>query len=342
MALDPIISRGYQGQIGNALQDARREQRTNTLLDLRAQEMQNELDDDAEWDQAYAARDINTLRRIDPTVAAVVEEQWRAEKMSGLGDVSIWRKPVQEPQVAMRPQVINDGGYSYMFDPSKGVVPSSVQAPQREPMREPPQPQLKDITLPDGTVQPMWLRPGESTGTPVGAPTKPSGKNATPLRKEFNNLPEVKSFGIVLPNLLAARNAPDSAAGDLMIVYNTAKLLDDQSAVKEGETQMVLGAANPVSKIIGAGRFNFEGKGRLTPEVRKQLLTMLNTKAVEVRSQYDRVRGQYAGYAQAEGISPNDVVGTHPANAAKQPNRQTPVSEPVKHASGATYVIESE
>jgi tetratricopeptide (TPR) repeat protein len=81
----------------NALQDARREQRTNTLLDLRAQGMQNELDDDAEWDQAYAARDINTLRRIDPTVAGVIEEQWRAEKMAGLEEI-----PVRQP-IDMKP-----------------------------------------------------------------------------------------------------------------------------------------------------------------------------------------------------------------------------------------------
>ncbi len=76
----------------NALQDARRNQRTNTLLDLRAQQVQGEIDDDAEWDQAFAARDINTLRRIDPTVAGVIEEQWRAEKMAGLEEIPVRQK----------------------------------------------------------------------------------------------------------------------------------------------------------------------------------------------------------------------------------------------------------
>jgi hypothetical protein len=76
----------------NALQDARREQRTNTLLDLRAQGMQNELDDDAEWDQAYANRDINTMMRIDPRAAQPIAEMWQAEKMSGLEDIPLRQK----------------------------------------------------------------------------------------------------------------------------------------------------------------------------------------------------------------------------------------------------------
>jgi hypothetical protein len=106
MALDPIISRGYQGQIGNALQDARREQRTNTLLDLRAQGMQNELDDDAEWDQAYANRDINTMMRIDPRAAQPIAEMWQAEKMSGLEDIPLRQKidvvPLQRQEMDER------------------------------------------------------------------------------------------------------------------------------------------------------------------------------------------------------------------------------------------------
>jgi hypothetical protein len=95
MALDPIISRGYQGQIGNALQDARRSQKANTLLDLRAQQMQGELDDDAEWDQAYAAKDVDTMMRIAPQETQLLLQHWESQKMAGLGDVSVTAQKIE-------------------------------------------------------------------------------------------------------------------------------------------------------------------------------------------------------------------------------------------------------
>lgn len=50
-----------------------------------------------------------------------------------------------------------------------------VQPEVRQP-REPVQPTLRQVRLPDGRVQDMWIAPGQSTGTPVGAPYTPRGE----------------------------------------------------------------------------------------------------------------------------------------------------------------------
>lgn len=50
-----------------------------------------------------------------------------------------------------------------------------VQPEVRQP-REPAQPTLRQVRLPNGMVQDMWIAPGQSTGTPVGAPYAPKGE----------------------------------------------------------------------------------------------------------------------------------------------------------------------
>lgn len=50
-----------------------------------------------------------------------------------------------------------------------------VQPEVRQP-REPMQPTLRQVRLPNGMVQDQWLVPGQATGTPVGAPYMPKGE----------------------------------------------------------------------------------------------------------------------------------------------------------------------
>lgn len=73
----------------NTLQDARREQKANTLLDLRAQAMQQGMDEEAQFDAAIQARDFDTAARIDPHATALYQEHLRQQAMTGLGDVAV-------------------------------------------------------------------------------------------------------------------------------------------------------------------------------------------------------------------------------------------------------------
>ncbi len=283
----------------NALQDARRNQRTNTLLDLRAQQVQGEIDDDAEWDQALASRDVETMMRIAPRETQMIMEHWQGQKMSGLEEVPISRQKIdmaplqrQENWAAEQAQQQRNADRNYRLN----VAQESRMAAQANAPEQAPKPKAADIVR---------------------------------LRKEFRGLTPVKDYETVLPLLVSARNAPDTGYGDLQLIYTAGKVLDPGSVVREGELALTVAAGSPLQRVIGKTRFTTENGGRLTPETRKQLLDMLNERALALRQGYDREYKQYAEYGQASGMVPRDVVGRHAANAY-QPT--APKSAPRKEA----------
>ncbi len=162
---------------------------------------------------------------------------------------------------------------------------------------------------------PRYVTAEEARGLPPAedAPAAPTPKSAMQLRKEFESLPEVKDFKVILPQLVSARKAPDTGAGDLQMVYTVAKLLDPQSVVRESETAMVLDSTHPMARIFGTANFMLGGNGRLTPGIRKQMLDMLNERALATRRQYDAARKNFDEYAQQSGFDRQWVTGTHPA-----------------------------
>ena len=50
-------------------------------------------------------------------------------------------------------------------------------------------------------------------------------------------------------------------------------------------------------------------------EIRRQLLEMVNERALAVRQQYDAARANYEGYARDMGVAPASIIGQHVANA---------------------------
>lgn len=87
-------------------------------------------------------------------------------------------------QEQMRP-----GEFVYQTVPNVGLVavsktnPSDVRVVKpvgREPSA-PAKPELRAVRLPNGMVQDMWIAPGQSSGTPVGAPYAPKGAEGDTL-----------------------------------------------------------------------------------------------------------------------------------------------------------------
>jgi hypothetical protein len=81
------------------------------------------------------------------------------------------------------------GEFVYQNVPNVGLVavsktnPSDVRVVQRvgrEPSA-PAKPELRAVRLPNGMVQDMWIAPGQSSGTPVGAPYAPKGAEGDTL-----------------------------------------------------------------------------------------------------------------------------------------------------------------
>jgi len=136
------------------------------------------------------------------------------------------------------------------------------------------------------------------------------------LRKEFNAIPEVQAYRSILPIVESARNAPDTPAGDFALIYGVGKALDPNSVVREGEMNMVIKSGSPAQRVEGYLR-HLNGKGRLTPEMRKQLTAVLDQRAGEYASQYEAQKAAYTGIAEKSGIGPDQIFADLPAGQIK-------------------------
>lgn len=134
------------------------------------------------------------------------------------------------------------------------------------------------------------------------------GKGTTDLRKEFNDLPEVKSFKTVIPVLKSVQSAPDTTAGDLDVIYGVGKILDPTSVVREGEMSLVIKSGSPLERALGAMGY-VVGRGRLTPAMRAKLVGMLEGRVGEIESQYNAARQTYERAADANQL-PKDQIFT--------------------------------
>ena len=217
-----------------------------------------------------------------------------------------------------------------------------------------PQPEYRSVgdslvrlpTDPQGKPEAVYTAPPKPEGPPAapsgyrwgpggklepipGGPSDPAGpgarRNTQPLRKEFRALPSVRDYETALPILKSAEKAPDNGYGDLQLIYTVGKLLDPNSVVREGELALTIAAGSPLQRIIGTTRFTTERGGRLTPEVRKQIMGMLQERIGAYKQAYERDFSQYSEYATEQGVDPSMVVGKH-AESAYAPKGGSPAA----------------
>jgi hypothetical protein len=136
------------------------------------------------------------------------------------------------------------------------------------------------------------------------------------LRKEFDSLPEVKTYKEAAPVLASAKKAPDTPAGDLSLVYAVGKVLDPNSVVREGEMTLVVKSGSVLERMIGAGRVNF-GKGRLTPEMRANLTGMLDQRVAEYEKNFGAAKSKYEGIAKQRGYDPSQIFTGMPKTVVR-------------------------
>lgn len=181
---------------------------------------------------------------------------------------------------------------------------------------------------PDGTLDPITV-PG---GGPSGAAGR---KEFQSLRKEWNQLPQVKAFNDVSQSYkqvraLAKKDA--SAADDIALTFSFMKMLDPGSVVREGEYALVGRAAGlPDQVIMGLQRVD-EGQG-LTPTIRNKLIEAAAKIMVSRREQLDGVAGPYRQLAVDMGADPDllvDAPGTWRARVAQPAAKGGPPAQAVE------------
>lgn len=129
---------------------------------------------------------------------------------------------------------------------------------------------------------------------------------STALRKEFDDLPEVKNYKQALPAYSAIvdatkRNTPQA---DINLVYGIAKLYDPTSVVREGEYNTVANSPNIPDRIKGYAQY-LAGGGKLTPAVKQQILQEATGRINSYEGEYVATRNNYSDIAQRSGADPS-------------------------------------
>ena len=135
-------------------------------------------------------------------------------------------------------------------------------------------------------------------------------KNATELRKEYNNRPEVKTFRDVSTQYdkikFAAAN--DSAAGDLSLIFGYMKMLDPGSTVREGEFANAQNAAGVPEQIIN--KYNQAKTGeRLNPNQRKDFLRQAEGLYQSHKKSAENAKQEYVDLADLNNIRKENIFG---------------------------------
>lgn len=153
--------------------------------------------------------------------------------------------------------------------------------------------------------------------------------NSTALRKEFDDLPEVKNYKQALPAYsaivdAAKRNTPQA---DINLVYGIAKLYDPTSVVREGEYNTVANSPNIPDRIKGYAQYLTNG-GKLTPQVKKQILDEATGRIGSYENEYVATRNNYTDIAARSGADPSLLFpsGFKPAAEKAQASNQKKIS----------------
>ena len=153
---------------------------------------------------------------------------------------------------------------------------------------------------------------------------------STGLRKEFEDLPEVKGYKVAVPAYKAVvdaakRNTPQS---DINLVYGIAKMYDPTSVVREGEYNTVANSPNIPDKIKGYAQY-LTGGGRLTAAVKKQIEDEARGRMQSYEEEFTAARSNYEDIAKRAGGDPS-LVFPSPYKSPVKPAKAAPGKPTIK------------
>lgn len=130
----------------------------------------------------------------------------------------------------------------------------------------------------------------------------------TNLRKEFEGLPEVKAYKQAYPSYSGILDASKRSTpmADINMVYGLAKLYDPNSVVREGEYATVANSPTIPERIKGWAQY-LQGGGKLTPEVKSQIVAEAKSRISTYQAEHDKARSSYEGIAKQYGYDPGRI-----------------------------------
>lgn len=228
------------------------------------------------------------------------------------------------PQAAPQPKYTNpvagigpDGKpvfYRFADTSPQGVQVSGL-SPIPESSQGPKAPTGYQFT-PEGTLAPI-------PGGPADPSSKPTIRDTTNLRKEYEGQDAVKNYRSVIQLYDRATKAPNTRAGDISVIYALGKMFDPNSVVREGELILAQNAAPWLRKLASTANSQITGKGALSPQTRQEITAALNGQVESMRAAYEQERNRYSEYAKQYSLDPFSVVGNDPGDAYKNNSNTT-------------------
>ena len=209
-------------------------------------------------------------------------------------------------------------------DPTKPVF----TAPDKPKEINPNQPfmMIDGKITPNPDYQQYELRKAQAGRTSVNVNTAADKtfENETALRKEFNTLPEVVGYKAAIPAFKAVQDAATrlTPQSDINIIYGIAKLYDPTSVVREGEYATIANSQAIPERIKSLAQ-QIQGKGKLTPETRAQLMVEARQRIGTLQGEYNGAKSTYEGIAKKRQLDTGNVfapvgqgINAKPATAA--------------------------
>ena len=159
------------------------------------------------------------------------------------------------------------------------------------------------------------IKPPAAPKTGGSAPPKPPKppkpatiSELTGLSKSFSQ--ETKDDSDVAGSwrTLHSNAALGTPAGDIAVIYAYMKLQDPTSVVREGEFATAQNAGG-IQETIRARLNQAIGAGRLTPQLRSELLGSAKATLNSRRSQFSAKQDRFTKLAKSKGIDPELVIG---------------------------------
>ena len=211
-------------------------------------------------------------------------------------------------------------------DPTKPVF----TAPDRPKEINPNQP----FMMIDGKITPnpayqqyeMAKAQAGRTSVNVNTAADKTFENETALRKEFNTLPEVVGYKAAIPAFKAVQDAATrlTPQSDINIIYGIAKLYDPTSVVREGEYATIANSQAIPERIKSLAQ-QIQGKGKLTPETRAQLMVEARQRIGTLQGEYNGAKSTYEGIAKKRQLDTGNVFA--PVGAGIDANKPQGVAK---------------
>jgi hypothetical protein len=161
---------------------------------------------------------------------------------------------------------------------------------------------------PPGVDPKVWREGQSKRATEEGMPA--SGDVTSKLRNEIQGLPSYKNLAQAAPVYRAMNEAAgrDNRAADLNLIYGFGKIMDPGSVVRESEMTMAEKINTLPQYLRATAESQLSGSGRLSPEVRAQILAEAHTRIQSYKGMFDQDAGMYRGIAKRGRMNEEDVI----------------------------------